>query len=127
MGTTYRKLMEICAAHKLSPADYSACMILNNWHNQGNDLEQALEKTQKRNQEEQRPLMLGSDRYGFDEACIKLNWEVDYCKKMLDFYEYTVLPESKKRSNPVSVVRRWLYSWKIYGPKGLDDLFDLFP
>ena len=123
MGTTHKKLIEVCARHKLDVVGYSACMILNNWHNQGHDLEQALERTWKRNQEEQRPLMLESDRYGFDEACIRLNWEPDYCRKMLDFYKHTVLPESSKSSNPVSIVRRWLYSWKVYGPKGMDDLF----
>ena len=123
MGTIYEKLVEICAEHELDVADFTTCMILNNWHNQGENLEEALKKTQEAKKEYQKPLILEDD-YCVREVVVKLVWDKVYSQKMLDFYQNTVLPESIQKSSLKKKLRSWLYQFQIYSLGITDNSFE---
>ena len=126
MGTSYKKLVEICAEHKLNMTEFTTCLILNNWHDLGENLEEALRNSREANNEYQKPLIIDQDGFGFKDAVVKLCWEKSYAEKMLAFYNNEILAKSNPKSTFKAMMKGWFYKRKMYLPQSISEWLKLY-
>ncbi|MBN2052662.1 hypothetical protein JW756_04110 [Candidatus Woesearchaeota archaeon] len=114
---SYKQVCNVCAKHKLKLVDYSAIHLLNNWHNDGENLENIISKLQAEAETYQLPFTVELDSLGFNEAMLRLAFDKKHSRELLAFYNDIVIPESQKKQNPLEKIRSWMYELFVYHSK----------
>ena len=123
MSKTYEHVFAVAAENDLDATDLSACLIIQDWH-ENHILDDLKSMPQHMLEQYQKPLLVSQDSLGVCEASIKMSFDKDYNRKMIDFYESQIIPRLGKRLSANDRINLIKYKFKMYGPKSIDDILE---
>lgn len=123
MNKPYEQVLAVSANNDLSAVDLSACLIIQDWH-EHHILDDLKSMPQHMLEKYQKPLLVSPDSLGVCEASIKMSFDKDYNKKMIDFYESQILPRMGQRLSAKERIKLFKYKFKMYRPKSIDDILE---